>query len=232
MKGWRMAEKVIWNCLGLFATLAIILAGSTLPQTVLAASPDKDITIVALGDSLTAGYQLPPDAAFPAQLEKALRAKGMNVRVINSGVSGDTATDALARFDWAMPEEADAAIVELGANDALRGMQIPETEKALNEILTRLKARHMDVLIAGMEAPRNWGEDYVKRFTQMYRTLAQSHGAQLYPFFLAGVALDQSLSLSDGMHPNREGVEKIVQAMLPDVEALIQRVKMRRRQAS
>jgi acyl-CoA thioesterase-1 len=227
-----MAEKVIWNCLALFATLAIILGPATLPQTVLAASPDKEITIVALGDSLTAGYQLPPDAAFPVQLEKALRAKGMNVRVVNSGVSGDTAADALARFDWAMPDEADAAIVELGANDALRGIPVPETEKALNEILTRLKARHMDVLIAGMEAPRNWGEDYVRRFTEMYRALAQSHGAQLYPFFLAGVALDRSLSLDDGLHPSPQGVRKIVEAMLPDVEALVERVKTRRRQPS
>ena len=164
-------DKVIWTSISLFATLGIILSGLTLPQAAHAASPDREIVIVALGDSLTAGYQLPPDAAFPVQLEKALRAKGLNVRVVNSGVSGDTAADALARFDWAMPEKADAAIVELGANDALQGIPVPATEKALNEILSRLKARHMDVLIAGMEAPRNWGEDYVKRFTAMYRSL-------------------------------------------------------------
>jgi len=231
MKGWRMADKVIWTSLVLFATLGMILGGTTLPQTAEAASPDKEIVIVAYGDSLTAGYQLPPDAAFPVQLERTLRAKGLNVRVLNAGVSGDTAADALARFDWSMPEEADAAIVELGANDALRGIQVPETEKALNEILARLKARRMDVLIAGMEAPRNWGEDYAKRFTAMYRTLAQTHGAQLYPFFLAGVALDSSLNLSDGMHPTAQGVQKIVDAMLPDVEALIERVRLRRSRA-
>lgn len=166
------------------------------------------------------------------QLETALRGKGLNVRVVNSGVSGDTATDALARFDWAMPEAADAAIVELGANDALRGTQVAQTEKALGEILSRLKARHMEVLVAGMEAPRNWGEDYAKRFRAMYASLAQSYGTLLYPFFLAGVALDQSLSLSDGMHPTREGVKKIVDSILPDVEALIQRVKRSRGQAS
>jgi acyl-CoA thioesterase-1 len=227
-----MADKVIWNSLILFATLAAMIGAPTLSQTARGASPEKEIVIVALGDSLTAGYQLPPAGAFPVQLEKALRAKGMNVRVVNSGVSGDTATDALARFDWSMPEQADAAIVELGANDALRGIQVPETEKALNEILSRLQARHMDVLIAGMEAPRNWGEDYAKRFTAMYRSLAKSYNAQLYPFFLAGVALDPSLSLSDGLHPTTEGVQKIVQAMMPDVEALIERVKLRRGRAS
>ncbi len=227
-----MADKVIWTSISVFATLGLILGGLTLPQAARAASADREIVIVAFGDSLTAGYQLPPDAAFPVQLEKALRGKGLNVRVVNSGVSGDTATDALARFDWAMPEKADAAIVELGANDALQGIQVPATEKALNEILSRLKARHMDVLIAGMEAPRNWGEDYVKRFTAMYRSLAKTYDAQLYPFFLAGVALDPSLNLSDGLHPTRQGVQKIVQAILPDVEALIERVKARRGQAS
>ena len=223
-----MADKVIWNSFMLFATLGIILGWLTLTQAVRAASPDKEIVIVAYGDSLTAGYQLPPEAAFPVQLEKTLRAKGLNVRVINAGVSGDTAADALSRFDWSMPEQADAAIVELGANDALRGIQVGETEKALGEILTRLKARQMDVLIAGMEAPRNWGEDYAKRFTAMYRALAQTHEAQLYAFFLAGVALDQSLNLGDGLHPTAQGVQKIVEAILPDVEALIERVKVRR----
>ena len=228
MKGWRMADKVIWNSLVLFATLGTILAGLTLPQTARAASPEKEIVIVAYGDSLTAGYQLPPDAAFPVQLEKALRGKGLNVRVINAGVSGDTAADALARFDWSMPEQADAAIVELGANDALRGIQVRETEKALGEILSRMKQRQMEVLIAGMEAPRNWGEDYPTRFTAMYQSLAQTHDAQLYPFFLAGVALDQSLNLGDGLHPTAKGVQKIIEAILPDVEALIARVKARK----
>jgi acyl-CoA thioesterase-1 len=226
-----MADKVIWNSFIIIATLGIILGGPTLPQTAHAASPEKEIIIVAYGDSLTAGYQLPPDAAFPIQLETALRGKGLNVRVVNSGVSGDTAADALARFDWSMPETADAAIVELGANDALRGIQVPETEKALGEILSRMKARRMDVLIAGMEAPRNWGEDYATRFTAMYRSLAQTHNAQLYPFFLAGVALDPSLNLGDGLHPTAQGVQKIVEAMLPEVEALIERVRARRSRA-
>lgn len=226
-----MADKVIWNSFVLFATLGIILGAVTLSQTVHAASPDKEIVIVAYGDSLTAGYQLPPDAAFPVQLEKALRAKGLNVRVVNAGVSGDTAADALARFDWSMPEAADAAIVELGANDALRGIQVAETQKALDEILKRLSARRMDVLIAGMEAPRNWGEDYPKRFTAMYRSLAETHHAQLYPFFLASVALDSSLNLGDGLHPTAKGVQKIVEAMLPEVETLIERVKTRRGRA-
>lgn len=226
-----MADKVIWNSCILFATLGIILGAATLPQSARAASPEREIIIVAYGDSLTAGYQLPPDAAFPVQLEKTLRGKGLNVRIINAGVSGDTAADGLARFDWSMPEQADAAIVELGANDALRGIQVRETEKALGEILSRMKARQMDVLIAGMEAPRNWGEDYAKRFTAMYRTLAQTHNALLYPFFLAGVVLDPSLNLGDGLHPTAQGVQKIVEAILPDVEALIERVKLRRGRA-
>lgn len=183
--------------------------------------------IVAFGDSLTAGYQLPPEAAFPVQLEKALTEKGLNVRVVNSGVSGDTAADGLARFDWAMPEDADAVILELGANDALRGIPLAETRKALVEILTRLKDRKIPVLIAGMEAPRNWGDDYVREFRQMYADLAAEYGAELYPFFLDGIALDNSLNLGDGMHPNEKGVGVIVERILPKVEELIEKAESR-----
>lgn len=183
--------------------------------------------IVAFGDSLTAGYQLPPEAAFPVQLEKALTEKGLNVRVVNSGVSGDTAADGLARFDWAMPEDADAVILELGANDALRGIPLAETRKALVEILTRLKDRKIPVLIAGMEAPRNWGDDYVREFRQMYADLAAEYGAELYPFFLDGIALDNSLNLGDGLHPNEKGVGLIVERILPKVEELIEKAESR-----
>jgi acyl-CoA thioesterase I len=231
VKGWRMAEKLIWNTFTFFASLAVLLILSA-PQRAAAAPADDEIVIVAFGDSLTAGYQLPPAAAFPVQLEKALRAKGLNVRVVNSGVSGDTSADALARFDWAMPEKADAAIVELGANDALRGIPLAETEKAMGEIVARLKARKMEVLIAGMEAPRNWGEEYTQKFRQMYRTLTEDPDVLFYPFFLEGVALDQNLNLGDGLHPNEEGVKRIVAAILPQVEALIERAKKRRDQPS
>ncbi len=222
----------IWKSLFAFASFVAVLANPVQPGSAHAASADDEILIVAFGDSLTAGYQLPPDAAFPVQLEKALRAKGFNVRVHNSGVSGDTSADGLARFDWAMPEKADAVILELGANDALRGVPVAATKKALGALLSKLQERHVDVLLAGMEAPRNWGEDYVRDFKAMYRSLAQDSGALLYPFFLAGVALDNSLSLADGLHPNTEGVAKIVERILPDVEALIKRVKERRGKAS
>jgi acyl-CoA thioesterase-1 len=215
-----------------FASLGLGLFATGSPQTLAAEAADKEIVIVAFGDSLTAGYQLPPDAAFPVQLEKALRAKGYKVRVVNSGVSGDTAADGLARFDWAMPEDADAVILELGANDALRGILVAETKKALDAILARLKARKIDVLLAGMEAPRNWGPDYVRDFREMYQTLAKTYDAALYPFFLDGVALDASLSLPDGMHPTGKGVAKIVERILPQVEALIERVKTRHKSAT
>ena len=227
-----MTATSIWKLVIAFASLTALLAEGALPQPALAASSDRPIVIVAYGDSLTAGYQLPPEAAFPVQLEKALRAKGYNVRVVNSGVSGDTAEDGLARFDWAMPKQADAVILELGANDALRGIPVAQTKTALSEILSRLKERRIAVLIAGMEAPRNWGDEYVKQFRAMYPSLAESGGALLYPFFLKGVALDPSLNLTDGLHPTPKGVALIVENMLPDIEKLIERVKAQRAHAS
>ena len=227
-----MISRSIWKSLFLFASIAAIFAGGVMPQAVSAATGEKGIVIVAYGDSLTAGYKLPPEAAFPVQLEAALRSRGHNVRVVNSGVSGDTAADGLARFDWAMPEDADAVILELGANDALRGIPVSETKKALGEILFRLKQRKIEVLIAGMEAPRNWGEEYVREFRAMYESLAENVHASLYPFFLKGVVLRSSLNLGDGMHPNAKGVAVIVEEILPDIEKLIERVKSRRAKES
>ncbi|MGB0083783.1 MAG: arylesterase [Rhodomicrobiaceae bacterium] len=227
-----MTATTIWKSLIAFASLTAVLGNVGLTQAAFAGSGGDEIVIVAYGDSLTAGYQLPPEAAFPVQLEKALRAKGYDVRVINSGVSGDTAADGLARFDWAMPGKADAVILELGANDALRGIPVAQTKAALGKILSRLKKRRIDVLIAGMEAPRNWGDAYVEEFRAMYRSLAERYGALLYPFFLQGIALDSSLNLADGLHPNPQGVARIVEAILPDVEKLIGQVKARRSHAS
>jgi acyl-CoA thioesterase-1 len=204
--------------------LALLALSSQAGDEAMAQEPT---VIVAFGDSLTAGYQLPPDAAFPVQLEKALTEKGHNVRVANSGVSGDTSADGLARFDWAMPEDADAVILELGANDSLRGIAVEETRKALGEILKLLKDRNIPVLIAGMEAPRNWGDDYVAEFRQMYADLAAEYGADLYPFFLDGIALDNSLNLGDGLHPNEKGVGVIVERILPKVEELIEKAESR-----
>lgn len=227
-----MTDNRIWTSLIAFASLAMVLAGPGLPERAYAAGADKEIVIVAYGDSLTAGYQLPQTASFPAQLEKALQEKGHKVRVINAGVSGDTAADGLARFDWTMQEKADAAILELGANDALRGIPVAETRKALSAILKRFGERRMDVLVAGMEPLRNWGDEYASEFRDMYDALVKENNTLFYPFFLNGVVLNSSLNLPDGLHPNEEGVSIIVERILPQVEALIERVKTRRAKES
>jgi acyl-CoA thioesterase-1 len=180
--------------------------------------------IVVLGDSLAAGFGLPQDQSFPAQLEKALRAKGQNVTIANAGVSGDTAANGLDRFDWAVTPAADAVIVELGANDALQGLPPEATKKALEEILKRLRAKNLPVLLAGMEAPRNMGKDYVGEFSAVYRALAQRYDVVFYPFFLEGLVGDASLFQGDGLHPNAQGVAKIVDGMMPKVEELLAKI--------
>jgi acyl-CoA thioesterase-1 len=185
----------------------------------------EPITILALGDSLTAGLGLDPSASFPARLEAALRDKGHDVTVRNAGVSGDTAAQGAARLDWALTDDVDAAIVELGANDALRGLPVPQAEAALGEILGKLKAKGLPVLLAGMRAPPNLGPDYAGQFDGMYQRLAEAHGVAVYPFFLEGVAANPDLNQADGMHPNPKGVEAIVQRILPGVEALITATK-------
>lgn len=185
----------------------------------------EPITILALGDSLTAGPGLDPSAAFPARLEAALKARGHDVSVRNAGVSGDTAAQGAARLDWALTDDVDAAIVELGANDALRGLPVNQAEAALNEILSKLKAKGLPVLLAGMRAPPNLGPDYAGEFDGMYRRLAEAHGVAVYPFFLEGVAARPDLNQADGMHPNGKGVELIVEKILPAVETLITAAK-------
>jgi acyl-CoA thioesterase-1 len=179
------------------------------------------LRLVALGDSLTAGYQLPPAAAFPAQLEKALTARGLAVTVENAGVSGDTASGGLARLDWAIGEGVKGVLLELGANDALRGVPPAETRAALDAIITRLKERGIGVLLIGMRAPPNMGADYQTAFDAIYPDLAAKHGVPLYPFFLDGVVADPSLNLPDGMHPTEKGVAVIVERILPSVEKFI-----------
>jgi acyl-CoA thioesterase-1 len=178
-----------------------------------------------LGDSLTAGYGLPASAAFPARLEQALRARGLDVAVANAGVSGDTASDGLARLDWSVPDGTDAVILELGANDALRGVDPAVTRRALETILRRLKQRGIPVLLCGMLAPRNLGPDYGRRSDAIYPELAKAEGVLLYPFFLDGVATDAKLNLPDGLHPTAAGVDVIVAGILPKVEELIARAK-------
>lgn len=203
-------------------TAVAALAGLSLAATPFAAQAEQGETvIVALGDSLTAGYGLPNGQSFPVQLEDALRKRGHNVRVLNAGVSGDTAAAALRRLDWALPDEADAVIVELGGNDALQGLPPEATEVALSTIVEKVQAKGLPVLLAGMEAPRNLGKDYVTAFSAIYPELAARYKLILYPFFLEGAALNAELMQTDGIHPNDKGVAVIVQNILPKVEALL-----------
>ena len=204
--------------LSFFASLAIT---ALLSSGVARAEPVK---LVGFGDSLMAGYQLPAADAFPVKLEKALREKGYEVEIANAGVSGDTTSGGLARLDWSIPEETDLVILELGANDALRGIAPEQTEKNLDAMLTRLKERGIAVLLAGMLAPPNMGPDYGDRFNGIYRRMAEKHGVALYPFFLDGVVTKANLQLEDGMHPNSEGVDVMVATMLPATEAFIKSI--------
>ncbi|MBC7905325.1 MAG: arylesterase [Rhodospirillaceae bacterium] len=181
----------------------------------------ESLRVLALGDSLTAGYGLPADAAFPVQLEKALRAQGYDVTVINAGVSGDTSAGGRARLDWALADKPKFAIVELGANDGLRGIDPKVTEQNLDAILTRLKAEGVTVLLTGMLAPPNYGPDYAESFRQVFVRLAQRHKVAFYPFFLDGIARDPKLNQGDGLHPTREGVAVIVNRILPSVTQVL-----------
>ena len=186
---------------------------------------DKPLRLVAFGDSLTAGYNLPQKAAFPTVLEASLRARGHNVEVANAGVSGDTASGGLARLDWSVPDGTDGVILELGANDMLRGVDPDVTKAALEGIVTRLKSRNIAVMLGGMYAARNLGPDYVKRFDAIHADLARTYNLVLYPFFLDGVSGGpQKYALPDGLHPSAEGVTVIVERILPTVETFIGRI--------
>lgn len=185
----------------------------------------EPVQIVAFGDSLTAGFGLPQSASFPVQLEKALRARGQTAVVANAGVSGDTTSGGLKRFDWAVPKNTDAVILELGANDALRGLPPQAAKRNLDKIIARLRERRIAVLVAGMRALRNWGNDYQLQFDGIFSDLATKHGTLLYPFFLDGVALERELNLEDGLHPNAKGIDEIVKRILPKVEKLIARAQ-------
>jgi acyl-CoA thioesterase-1 len=177
--------------------------------------------ILALGDSLTAGFGLAVEDSFPARLQVWLRDHGVDAEVTNAGVSGDTSAGGLARLDWSLAEPADAVLVELGANDALRGLDPKETYKNLDHILSRLDQRHEKVLLLGMEAPANWGADYRDAFHAIFPALAEQHHVSFYPFFLDGVALDPAFNQPDGIHPNARGVEAIVDRVGPYVLRLL-----------
>jgi acyl-CoA thioesterase-1 len=192
------------------------------------ATADRPIKIVVLGDSLSAGLGLPVEDAFPARLAEVLKGKGVAATIANAGVSGDTASGGLGRLDWSVPDGTDAVIVELGANDALRGLDPSLTKAALDTILRKLADRRIAVLLAGMRAPRNMGPDYARDFDAIYPALASTHPVVFYPFFLDGVAVEPKLNQGDGMHPNAAGVNAIVARILPQVEELIARARAAR----
>jgi acyl-CoA thioesterase-1 len=205
-------------CNWLFAALA---------TAALAQAPGPKVRIAVFGDSLSAGFQLKATDSFPAQLERSLKARGQAVEVINASVSGDTTASALERLRWSLPERVDAVILELGANDALRGLDVNRAKANLDKMIATIKASGAEVLLAGMIAPRNLGEGYTQEFDAIYRDLARKHGTLLYPFFLDGVALNAQLNLGDGLHPNGRGVAEITKRILPSVEQLIERVRAR-----
>ncbi|MDF1633290.1 arylesterase [Mycoplana sp. MJR14] len=200
---------------GIFIAMALMVLSAARPA---AAEP---VALVGFGDSLMAGYQLPAEDAFPAQLERALRARGAEVAIANAGVSGDTTSGGLARLDWSVPDGTKGVILELGANDALRGIPPEQTEQNLDRMISGLKGRGMAVLLVGMLAPPNMGAAYGERFNGMYQRLAEKHQVPLYPFFLDGVVTHADLQLEDGMHPNSKGVAVMVDKMLPSVHQFL-----------
>jgi acyl-CoA thioesterase-1 len=203
-----------------------IVAGLVLmvPVFAVSAKAQTPIKLAVLGDSLSAGYGLPASAAFPAKLEKALRGKGVKVDVLNAGVSGDTSSAGRDRLDWSIPDGTEAVIVELGANDALRGLDPAVTRAALEDIVKQLQARKIAVMLVGMLAPRNYGPEYAAKFDPIYPDLAKTYDLPLYPFFLDGVAAEAKLNQSDGIHPTAEGIDIIVGRILPQAEAFLNKV--------
>jgi acyl-CoA thioesterase-1 len=219
----RAARESVW--LRLFSVLGFLwIADAALAQ----GAADRPVRIVALGDSLTAGYGLASADAFPTKLQAALRARGHRVEIENAGVSGDTSTGGRDRLDWSVGDGVDAVILELGANDALRGIDPKVTRAALDDILTKLTARGIVVLFTGMLAPPNMGPDYRAAFDPIFPELAAKHGVLFYPFFLDGVAADRALNLADGIHPNAAGIDVIVSRILPKAEEMLAQVKAKR----
>jgi acyl-CoA thioesterase I len=208
------------------AFIAALIAGvaALSPLHKIAASPSVPV-IVAFGDSLTAGLGLPRDQAFPAQLQAALNARGTAAKIVDAGVSGDTATAALQRLDWALPDDADAVIIELGGNDALQGIPPDGTKAAIAQVIEKVQARGLPILLAGQEAPPNMGKDYADRFRAIYADLAAHYDVIFYPFFLQGAALNDDLMQDDGIHPNAKGVAVIVENIMPKVDELLAKVK-------
>ncbi|AYM06575.1 arylesterase [Agrobacterium radiobacter] len=201
----------------------IVIFATAFSATVVTAQ-ERTWQLVGLGDSLMAGYQLPPTDSYTAQLEAALKGKGVNVAIANAGVSGDTSSGGLARAEWSVPDGTDGVILELGANDALRGIPPEQTEKNIDTIISGFQKRNIAVLLVGIMAPPNMGEDYAKRFNPIFPKLAEKYNLPLYPFFLDGVVTDDALNLDDKMHPNTRGVAMMVEKSLPAVESFIKTI--------
>jgi acyl-CoA thioesterase I len=210
----------------ILCVLTVALMGAA--HAAVTPKPAKPVRILVLGDSLIQGYGLPPGQDFPNQLERALRAKGVNVEIINGGVSGDTSAGGMARVTWSLSDKPDAVIVEFGGNDALRGLAPLDTQRNIASILNVLRARKIPTLLAGVKSPRNMGADYTREFDGVFPKLAKNYNVLFYPFFLDGVAAVPALNQRDGIHPNERGVAVIVQRITPSVMQLIAQARKRR----
>lgn len=211
--------RVFCSRVSSLAKILLILTVATLGSRDVAAA--ELFRIVGFGDSLMAGYQLNTGEGFPERLQAKLEQLGYDISVTNAGVSGDTTSGGLSRLDWSVPDGTDLVILELGANDMLRGLMPEVTEQNLEKMILRLKERGIEILLVGMYAAPNLGADYIRRFDSIYPRLAEKHGLPLVPFFLDGVVTNANLLLSDGMHPNAEGVDRIVENVLPVLEPLV-----------
>lgn len=204
--------------------LLLFLSGPVALAGVATAQEVRPLKLVGLGDSLMAGYQLQEDESYTAQLQKALQTRGISVEITNAAVSGDTSSGGRERADWSVPDGTDGVILELGANDALRGISPDETRRNLEAIIETFKARNIPVMLIGIMAPPNMGEEYANQFNPIYQQLADKYQLPLYPFFLDGVILEDELKLEDGMHPNAKGVAVMVERSLETVVSFTQQI--------
>ncbi|MGY3078286.1 acyl-CoA thioesterase-1 [Bradyrhizobium sp. LM6.10] len=229
VRSYGNSVRAVERRYGLFMHIAVLMFALMTVANPAWAEAAKPVKLVVLGDSLSAGLGLPAQEAFPTKLKKALQTKGIDVDMTNAGVSGDTSSAGRDRLDWSVPDGTDGVIIELGANDALRGIDPDLTRTALTEIVQRLRARKIAVMLCGMLAPPNYGPDYAARFNSIYPDLAKKFDVPLYPFFLDGVAADAKLNQADGIHPTAAGVDIIVKNILPTVEAFLGTIAEQRR---
>jgi acyl-CoA thioesterase-1 len=228
----RPTRRDLAQVVGMLLLVNVFVAAGSIASAPAWAQAAKPLHIVALGDSLSSGYGLKPAQSFPAQLQKQLNARGHNVVVTNAGVAGDTTAAGLDRLAWSVPNDADAVIVEFGANDMLRGIDPKQARANLEKMIAALKKRRVAVLLTGMRSLANWGEAYAHDFDAIFPDLAREHDLIYYPFFLDGVAMDAKLNLDDGLHPSGKGIAEIVNRIMPKVEELITRAAARREAAT